>query len=93
MIKDAFVLVGYSSVGKWDGELAYPIRSLWKGASSFIEEEGVDKIIGVCLSPRSNYYFYTCGIEIDSVDILHTFPENRYVVFIHRGQAKNIPDT
>ncbi|WP_198768363.1 GyrI-like domain-containing protein [Fictibacillus halophilus] len=25
--------------------------------------------------------------------ILHTFPENKYVVFTYRGQAKNIPTT
>lgn len=99
LIRDAFVLVGYSSVGKWDGELVYPIPSLWKRAQSFIGQEGVEKIVGVCLLPRSNQYFYTCGIEIDSVEFhkvkedmtLHTFPEQKYVVFTHRGQAKNIP--
>lgn len=101
VVKKAFVLVGYSSVGKWDGELVYPIPSLWKRAQTFIGQVGVEKIVGVCLSPRSNQYFYTCGIEIDRVDFykvkedmtLHTFPENKYVVFKHRGQAKNIPAT
>jgi AraC family transcriptional regulator len=101
VIRDAFVMIGYSSVGKWDGELVYPIPSLWKRAASFIGEEGVEKIVGICLSPRSNQYFYTCGIEIDSVNFhnvkedmnLHTFPQNKYLVFTHRGQAKNISST
>jgi AraC family transcriptional regulator len=101
VIRDSFVMVGYSSIGKWDGELVYPIPSLWKRAQSFIGQEGVDRIVGVCLSPRSNQYFYTCGIEIDEVNFhkvkkdmtLHTFPEQNYVVFTHRGQAKNIPAT
>lgn len=101
MIKKAFVLVGYSAAGKWDGELVYPIPSLWERAQSLIGEEGVDKIVGVCLPPRSDHYFYTCGIETDSVDFhnvrkgmtLHTFPEQKYVVFTHSGQADLIPVT
>jgi AraC family transcriptional regulator len=99
VIRDAFVMIGYSSVGKWDGVLVYPISSLWRRAESFIGEEGVEEITSYFLSPRCNQYFYTCGIEIDSVNFhkvrkdvtLHTFPENMYVVFAHRGQVKNIP--
>ncbi|MBN3555684.1 GyrI-like domain-containing protein [Fictibacillus nanhaiensis] len=101
VVKKSFVLIGYGAAGKWEGDWVYPIPSLWDRAASFIGEEGVDKIVGVCLPPRSDHYFYICGIELDSVDfnkieedmVLHTFPEQKYVVFTHRGNTDQIPAT
>jgi len=64
VVKKAFVIVGYSSVGK----IGWRVGLSDTKAQSFIGKEGVEKIVGICLSPRSNQYFYTCGIEIDSVN-------------------------
>jgi AraC family transcriptional regulator len=101
IIKNSFVLVGYSAAGKWSADIVYPIPELWAKSYKFISENNVDKIVGVCLPPRSNHYFYTCGIEIESVDYdkvekgmtLHTFPKHKYVVFKHIGPTKGIPNT
>ncbi|MCU6792538.1 GyrI-like domain-containing protein [Paenibacillus sp. WQ 127069] len=51
--------------------------------------------------PRSNHYFYTCGIEIEAVDYdtvekgmtFLTFPKQKYVVFKHIGPSNEIPNT
>ncbi|OCA88218.1 transcriptional regulator [Bacillus sp. FJAT-27225] len=99
-IKGSFVIVGYSAAGKWNDGIVYPIPQLWALGSKFTENN-VDQIVGVCLPPRSDHYFYTCGIEIESVDYfkigkgmtLHTFPEQKYVVFTHIGPSNNIPNT
>lgn len=99
--KDAFVIVGDSTAGRWDGDMVHPIPKLWEDASRFIHEKNADQIVGVCLPPRSDHYFYTCGIEIGAVDFekvekgmtLHTFPAQKYVVFKHVGHVKNIPNT
>ncbi|MET0786484.1 MAG: GyrI-like domain-containing protein [Paenisporosarcina sp.] len=101
IVKEAFVLIGYSSAGKWSGNIIYPIPDLWQKSKKFIIENNVDKIVGVCLPPRSDHYFYTCGIEIESVDYekvekgmtLHTFPQQKYVVFKHIGPSKGISST
>lgn len=101
IIKDSFVLVGYSAAGKWSGDIVYPIPELWDKSYEFFIDKTVDKIVGVCLPPRSDHYFYTCGIEIASVDFykvvrgitLHTFPAQKYVVFKHIGKAREIPNT
>ena len=100
VIKDSFVIVGYSSAGKWNGDIVYPIPQLWEEATKFIDNN-INEIVGVCLPPRSDHYFYTCGIEIESVDYfkiengmtLHTFPEQKYVVFKHIGPSNKIPNT
>ncbi|MBU8880890.1 GyrI-like domain-containing protein [Bacillus sp. FJAT-29790] len=100
IIKSSFVLVGFSAAGKWSGDIVHPIPELWEKSYKFISENNVDKIVGVCLPPRSDHYFYTCGIEIESVDFhkveqgmtLHTFPTQKYVVFKH-GHVKEIPNT
>jgi AraC family transcriptional regulator len=99
--KDSFVLLGYSAAGKWSGDIVHPIPELWMKANKFNSDNNVNEIVGVCLPPRSDHYFYTCGIEIDSVDFhrietgmtLHTFPEQLYVVFKHIGNVKEIPST
>ncbi|MGE7978345.1 GyrI-like domain-containing protein [Psychrobacillus sp. NPDC093200] len=101
IIKEAFVIVGYSAAGKWSGNIIYPIPDLWQKSNKFIFENNVEKIVGVCLPPRSNHYFYTCGIEIESVDYekveegmtLHTFPQQKYVVFKHIGPSNGISNT
>jgi AraC family transcriptional regulator len=100
IIKGSFVIVGYSAAGKWDGDIVYPIPQLWNMAKNFIDDN-INELVGVCLPPRSDHYFYTCGIEIESVDYfkigkgvtLHTFPEQKYVVFKHIGPSKKIPNT
>ncbi|QKS46445.1 effector binding domain-containing protein [Paenibacillus cellulosilyticus] len=100
-IKDSFVLVGYGAAGKWSGDVVDPIPALWAKSYRFLSENKVDEIVGICLPPRSDHYFYTCGIEIDSVKFekvgegmtLHTFPRQKYVVFKHKGAAKSIPNT
>ncbi|PGK51726.1 AraC family transcriptional regulator [Priestia megaterium] len=101
VVKEAFVLVGFSAAGRWDGKPVYPIPNLWAKAYEFIVDRNVDKIIGICLPPRSDHYFYTCGLEIDGVRYdkieegmnLHTFPKQKYVVFTHVGPANHIPNT
>ncbi|RLQ94625.1 GyrI-like domain-containing protein [Falsibacillus albus] len=101
VIKKAFVLVGYSAAGKWGCDAVYPIPSLWGKSIKFISDHQVEKIVGVCLPPRSDHYFYTCGMEMVSVDFgkiekgmtVHTFPAQKYVVFKHLGPAKSIPHT
>lgn len=101
IIKNSFLLIGYSAAGKWSSDVVYPIPKLWVKSNKFISEYNVDRILGVCLPPRSNYYFYTCGIEIESVDYdkvekgmtLHTFPQQKYVVFNHIGPSKEISNT
>ncbi|AZB42058.1 AraC family transcriptional regulator [Bacillus sp. FJAT-42376] len=98
--KSAFVLAGFSAAGKWDGEMVYPIPGLWEKAEEMIESKGAKRITGVCLPPRSDHYFYTCGLEMAEVDFhavqgmtVHTFPEQDYLVFIHKGSADRIPGT
>lgn len=99
--KGPFVLVGYSAKGKWRGEVVHPIPELWERASAFIHEHQAEKIVGVCLPPRNDDYYYTCGLELNEVDYdrikngttLHTFPEQTYAVFKHKGHAKEIPNT
>lgn len=101
IIMSSFVLIGFSAAGKWSGNIVYPIPELWKKSYKFISVHNVDEIVGVCLPPRSDHYFYTCGFEIESVDFnkveqgmtLHTFPTQKYVVFKHIGHAKEIPNT
>jgi AraC family transcriptional regulator len=101
IIKQAFVLVGFSAAGKWDGEIVYPIPKLWEKAYQFFNENETNRIVGVCLPPRSDHYFYTCGMEMETVDFhkikegmtVHTFPTQKYVVFKHIGPAKEIPNT
>ncbi|SEH46971.1 AraC family transcriptional regulator [Halobacillus karajensis] len=101
LIKNSFVLVGYSASGKWDDDIVYPIPKLWTKAQTFISKSDKEKIVGVCLPPRSNHYFYTCGMEMDFVDYhkvekgmtLHTFPKQKYVVFKHIGPSQKIPYT
>ncbi|MGG4478739.1 GyrI-like domain-containing protein [Paenibacillus illinoisensis] len=101
IIKDSFVIVGYSAAGKWGSDVVYPIPELWVKSNVFISRYNVDKVLGVCLPPRSNDYFYTCGIEIESVAYekvekgmtLHTFPQQKYVVFNHIGPSTEIPNT
>lgn len=101
MTKEPFVLVGYSAPGKWDREMVYPIPELWEKASNLIHEKNVKKITGVCLPPRSDHYFYTCGIETDSVKYeeieegmtVHTFTEQKYLVFVHEGSTENVSNT
>lgn len=98
--KEAFVLVGYSSAGSWKKGV-YPIPELWDKASRLINKEGLSHITGVCLPPRSDDYFYTCGFEMNSVQFekidsemtLHTFPKQEYLLFIHKGPASQIPLT
>ncbi|OIK06475.1 effector binding domain-containing protein [Bacillus sp. MUM 13] len=100
ILKQSFVILGFSAPGKWSGEMVHPIPDL---LDQSYKEFGKDKenIIGVCLPPRSDHYFYTCGIEIEEVDFhkvkkgmtLHTFPEQRYFVFTHIGNANEIPNT
>ncbi len=100
-IKSSFVLVGYSAAGKWSGDIVHPIPELWERSYKCISEKNADRIVGVCLPPRSDHYFYTCGMEIESVDFhkveqgmtLHTFPTQKYVVFKHIGHSKEIPNT
>lgn len=99
--KNAFVLIGYGEAGKWGKEDVYPIPKLWEKAQYFIENYQVEKIVGVCLPPRGDHYFYTCGMELEEVDFksigegmtVHTFPEQEYAVFKHIGAAKTIPNT
>lgn len=99
--KSSFVLVGFSAAGKWSGNIVNPIPELWDKSYKFICENNADKIVGVCLPPRSEHYFYTCGMEIESVDFykiekgmtIHTFPTQKYVVFKHIGHDKKIPNT
>ncbi|MFD2043821.1 GyrI-like domain-containing protein [Ornithinibacillus salinisoli] len=101
IIRNSFVLVGYSAAGKWSGDIVYPIPELWAKSQKFISKGNIDEIVGVCLPPRSDHYFYTCGIEMQSVDFhkiekgltLHTFPKQKYVVFKHVGPSKEIPNT
>ncbi|SEH47074.1 AraC family transcriptional regulator [Halobacillus karajensis] len=101
LIRESFVLVGYSAAGKWDGEIVYPIPKLWTKAQKFITKSNEGEILGVCLPPRSNHYFYTCGIEMGFVDFhkiekgmtIHTFPKQKYVVFNHIAPSKKIPYT
>ncbi|NHM30815.1 GyrI-like domain-containing protein [Neobacillus terrae] len=101
LIKSSFVLVGYSAPGKWGSNIVYPIPELWEKSYKFISENNADKIVGVCLPPRSDHYFYTCGMEIDFVDFhkvekgmtIHTFPAQKYVVYKHIGHVKNIPNS
>jgi AraC family transcriptional regulator len=101
IIKSSFVLVGYSAAGKWSGDMVYPIPALWAKSEKYLVENNADQIVGVCLPPRSDHYFYTCGMEIESVDYdqvengmtLHTFPEQKYVVFHHIGPSAEIPNT
>ncbi|MGD6879898.1 GyrI-like domain-containing protein [Bacillus infantis] len=102
VFKKSFVIVGYSSAGKWNGDIVYPIPQLWDRANSFLDDNiNINEIVGVYLPPRSDHYYYTCGIEIESVDYfkigkdmtLHTFPEQKYVVFKHIGPSKKIPNT
>ncbi|MFD2447000.1 GyrI-like domain-containing protein [Bacillus sp. CGMCC 1.16607] len=101
VVKDAFVLVGYSAKGKWSGNIVYPIPELWEKANEFMSHKDINRIVGVCLPPRSNQYYYTCGIELESVEFdkveegmtLHTFPEQKYVVFKHVGPSKGISNT
>lgn len=101
MVKEAFVVVGYSAPGSWGGDFAYPIPELWEKAKEFITTDQADQIVGVCLPPRSDEYYYTCGVEMDSVAFrrmrkdltVHLFPKQKYVVFKHIGPARNIPVT
>ncbi|WP_368505132.1 GyrI-like domain-containing protein [Alkalihalophilus sp. As8PL] len=101
MIKSAFVLVGFSAAGKWSGDIVHPIPELWAKSYKFIRENKANKIVGVCLPPRSDHYFYTCGMESESVDFhkveqgmtLHTFPTQKYLVFKHTGHVKGISTT
>jgi AraC family transcriptional regulator len=101
IVKNSFVLVGFSAAGNWSGEFVYPIPGLWKKSYEKYSKSGTNRIVGVCLPPRSDHYFYTCGMEIDSVDFnkieedmtVHTFPTQKYVVFTHIGPAKAIPNT
>jgi AraC family transcriptional regulator len=101
MIKSSFVLVGFSAAGKWSGDIVHPIPELWAKSYKFISENKANKIVGVCLPPRSDHYFYTCGIEIESVDFhkveqgmtLHTFLAQKYLVFKHTGHVKEIQNT
>ncbi|MHC0035291.1 GyrI-like domain-containing protein [Pseudoneobacillus sp. C159] len=100
-IKNEFVLIGYSAAGKWSADIVHPIPTLWDKSFKFFSVNNVDKIVGVCLPPRSDHYFYTCGIEKDSVafdDIekdmtVHIFPNQKYVVFKHIGPTYEIPHT
>jgi len=99
--KPAFSLIGYSGAGKWKQPIVYPIPELWKKAEQFIKTHQPLYITGVCLPPRSDHYFYTCGIEQERVAYeevnegmtVHTFPFLRYAVFTHRGPAHLIPQT
>ncbi|PFA63362.1 AraC family transcriptional regulator [Bacillus sp. AFS015802] len=101
VVKEAFVMVGYSAPGSWGGDVSYPIPGLWEKAKEFITRDQADQIIGVCLPPRSDDYYYTCGIEMDSAAFrkmrseltVHTFPKQKYVVFKHTGPSGNIPET
>ncbi|MFS8603341.1 GyrI-like domain-containing protein [Priestia megaterium] len=101
VIKEDFVMVGFSGAGKWTKEVVYPISELWDKAYKSFLTKNPKQIIGVCLPPRSDHYFYTCGIEISSVlyseigegTTVHTFPAQRYVVFKHTGPATMIPNT
>ncbi|WP_018930530.1 GyrI-like domain-containing protein [Gracilibacillus lacisalsi] len=100
-IKSSFVLIGFSGAGKWNGDIVYPIPELLEKSYRFFSKYKISKIVGVCLPPRSDHYFYTCGMEIESVDFhkveqgmtLHTFPSQKYVVFNHIGHAKEIPNS
>ncbi|WP_026694461.1 GyrI-like domain-containing protein [Peribacillus kribbensis] len=100
-VKSSFVVVGYIEAGKWSGDMVYPIPSLWEKARRFISESNADDLTGICLPPRSDHYYYTCGMEIEAVVFskiennmtLHTFPEQRYVVFTHIGPSTNISQT
>ena len=99
--KDSFVLVGYSAAGKWDKGVVHPIPDLWDKSTAFIRDEGAEEIIGVCLPPRSDQYFYTCGMEMESVNFhkitpgmtVHTFPAQTYMIFTHVGPDHKIPST
>ncbi|MDU9694072.1 GyrI-like domain-containing protein [Priestia aryabhattai] len=101
IIKEDFVLVGYSDAGKWTKDVVYPIPKLWEKAYLSFSNKIPKQIVGVCLPPRSNHYFYTCGIEIDAVlyneigegMTIHTFPSQKYVAFKHTGPASTISNT
>ncbi|MBN8192924.1 GyrI-like domain-containing protein [Bacillus sp. NTK074B] len=101
VVKEDFVLMGYSAPGSWGGDFAYPIPGLWEKAKEFITAYLADQIVGVCLPPRSDDYYYTCGMEMDSVayrrmrkDLtVHLFPKQTYVVFKHKGPSRNISAT
>ncbi|MBW3112267.1 GyrI-like domain-containing protein [Bacillus sp. MCCB 382] len=101
VVKEAFVVVGYSAPGSWGEDFAYPIPGLWEKAKEFVTTNQVDQIVGVCLPPRSDDYYYTCGFEMDSVTFrrmrkdltVHIFPKQKYVVFKHIGPSNNIPVT
>ncbi|MHA7098726.1 GyrI-like domain-containing protein [Priestia aryabhattai] len=101
IIKEDFVLVGFSDAGKWIKDIVYPIPKLWKKAYFSFFNKNPTQIVGVCLPPRSDHYFYTCGIEIDAVlhseigegMTVHTFPSQKYVVFKHTEPAIKISNT
>lgn len=101
VIKEDFVLVGFSGAGKWTKDVVYPIPRLWEKAYQSFLNKKPKQIVGVCLPPRSDHYFYTCGIEIDAAlyseigegMTVHTFPSQKYVVFKHTGPATTIPNT
>lgn len=44
IIKNSFVLVGYSAAGKWSGDVVYPIPELWVKSNEFISKYNIDKI-------------------------------------------------
>ncbi|RDI39102.1 GyrI-like domain-containing protein [Falsibacillus pallidus] len=99
--KDSFTIVGFSAPGTWNSNVVHPIPDLWKKAYKVFVDQNPGHITGVCLPPRSNDYFYTCGVELDQVDFkkigegmtVHIFPAHKYVVFKHRGSAHEIPET
>ena len=101
VVKGAFVVAGHSAAGSWGEDFAYPIPGLWEKGKEFITTDQVDQIVGVCLPPRSDDYYYTCGMEMDSVAFgrmrkdltVHLFPKQKYVVFKHKGPAGNISAT
>ncbi|ADU29557.1 transcriptional regulator [Evansella cellulosilytica DSM 2522] len=47
VIKSSFVLIGFSSGGKWSGNIVYPIPKLWNKSNKFISVHNVDEIVGV----------------------------------------------
>jgi len=100
ILKESFVILGFSAPGKWVGKTVHPIPDLLTQSYEVFGNDN-ENIVGVCLPPRSDHYFYTCGIEIEDVDFhkvkkgmtLHTFPDQRYLVFTHIGNANGIPNT
>jgi AraC family transcriptional regulator len=102
--KESFTVIGFDAKGSHrnpeDKEL---IGSLWESISKRRHEleypHNPEIVTGICIPPASNDYYYIAGIEVnDDAEVppgmsRHSFPENHYMVFTHKGPVTRLFDT